>query len=53
MRGTREGAAFRVSGSEHYAFDGDRIAEIRQYWIFNPDQPEQRLIGFPYETAAG
>jgi ketosteroid isomerase-like protein len=53
MRGTRDGAAFRVSGSEHYAFDGDLIAEIRQYWIFDPDHPEKRLIGFPYGTATG
>lgn len=51
MTGTWQDAPFRVSGSEHYAFDGDLIAEIRQYWIFDTDKRERRLIGFPYRDA--
>ena len=47
-------AAFAVRGSEHYDFDvsnmtGERlIAEIRQYWTFDPSEPSSRLVEYPY-----
>lgn len=49
MRGTSGGGAFVVRGSEHYRFEGELIAEIRQYWTFDPDQPGSELIDFTYD----
>ena len=53
---TAEGgdAAFAVRGSEHYDFavaneTGERlIAQIRQYWTFDPSQPSSSLVKYPY-----
>lgn len=43
-----ERGAFCVRGSEHYRMDGDAIAEIRQYWTFDAQDPGADLQGFPY-----
>ena len=52
MTGTEpaSGRAFAFRGSEHYRFEGDdhRIAEIRQYWTFDPDRLDTGLIDYPY-----
>jgi ketosteroid isomerase-like protein len=48
MAGRGEHGRFVFRGSEHYAFDGDLIAEIRQYWNFDPDRLDTGLIGYPY-----
>ncbi|WP_419920557.1 nuclear transport factor 2 family protein [Candidatus Poriferisodalis sp.] len=47
-------AAFAVRGSEHYDFAQSNetgellIAEIRQYWTFDPSQPSSELVEYPY-----
>ena len=52
MTGTdpASGRAFAVRGSEHYRFEGGdhRIAEIRQYWTFDPERLDTGLIDYPY-----
>jgi ketosteroid isomerase-like protein len=52
MRGTEPvtGRDFVFRGSEHYRFDArtHRIAEIRQYWTFDPEHLDTGLIDFPY-----
>lgn len=48
MTGTHASGPFTVRGSEHYRFEGGLIAEIRQYWTFDRDQPGSQLIEFPY-----
>ena len=55
MRGTvtrsdggEEPFAFR--GSEHYEFEGDRIAQIRQYWTFDAHEPGSALVEYDYEA---
>ena len=48
MRGTRDGEPFIVRGSEHYRFAGELIAEIRQYWSFDRDNPGSELVDYPY-----
>ena len=53
MTGTdpSSGRAFVFRGSEHYLFervDENLIAEIRQYWTFDPDQLDTGLLGFSY-----
>jgi ketosteroid isomerase-like protein len=48
MKGRTDGTPFTVRGSDHYAFRGDRISEVRQYWTFDPRDPGSELIGFPY-----
>lgn len=48
MHGTHEGRAFVVRGSEHYRFADGLIAEIRQYWTFDPDAPGSELVGYDY-----
>ena len=48
MGGTGADGPFRLRGSEHYAFAGDRIAEIRQYWIFDTDRLDTGLVDYPY-----
>jgi len=50
MRGTGPNGAFVFRGSEHYAFEGDLIAEIRQYWTFDTERPDTGLRGFSYES---
>jgi ketosteroid isomerase-like protein len=40
--------AFCVRGSEHYTLAGGKIAEIRQYWTFDPEAPGAALHAFPY-----
>lgn len=49
MRGWKQDQAFAVRGSEHYEFRDGRIAEIRQYWTFDQENPEAGLRDFPYE----
>lgn len=49
MAGTGTSGPFVFRGSEHYAFDGDLIAEIRQYWTFDPAGTSSGLHGFPYD----
>jgi hypothetical protein len=43
--------AFVFRGSEHYAFAGDAnlIAEIRQYWTFDPKKLDTRLLDYQYD----
>ena len=41
---------FCVRGSEHYAFVDTKIAEIRQYWHFDPKVLDSELQGYPYQT---
>ena len=48
MGGTGSEGPFRFRGSEHYAFDGDLIAEIRQYWTFDTDRLDTGLVDYPY-----
>ena len=48
-----ERGRFCVRGSEHYRMSGDRIAEIRQYWTFDPAAPGAALHGFPYDDREG
>lgn len=52
MTGTepREQRAFVFHGSEHYAFQNSLIAEIRQYWTFDPDRLDTGLVDWPYES---
>ncbi len=47
MSGLTDRGRFVFRGSEHYAFDGDLIAEIRQYWHFDPDSLDTGLVGHP------
>lgn len=49
MHGQYGGRPFTVRGSEHYDFVDGRIAQIRQYWTFDPASPGSELIGFPYD----
>ncbi|MEM7340824.1 MAG: nuclear transport factor 2 family protein [Actinomycetota bacterium] len=39
---------FVFRGSEHYRFDETLIAEIRQYWTFDPDALDTGLRDFDY-----
>lgn len=50
MAGTGPDGPFRFHGSEHYGFEagGNRIAEIRQYWIFDTERLDTGLVGYPY-----
>ena len=51
MTGTdpESGRTFAFHGSEHYRFEGDDhlIAEIRQYWTFDPERLDTGLRGYP------
>lgn len=51
MMGRRDGAPFRVRGSDHYRFEGGRIAEIHQYGTFRPEGSE--MVGYPYGPVGG
>jgi len=48
MRGTGPNGDFVFRGSEHYAFESDLIAEIRQYWTFDTTRPDTGLRDYPY-----
>lgn len=48
MSGVGPAGPFRFRGSEHYDFDGDLIAEIRQYWTFDRDRLDTGLVDYPY-----
>ena len=48
MRGEGADGPFVFRGSEHYAFVGDRISEIRQYWTFDRNAADTGLQGYPY-----
>ena len=50
MHGQKDGQSFTVRGSEHYEFRDGSISQIRQYWTFNPENPDVGLRGFPYQT---
>ena len=50
MKGEVAQGPFVFRGSEHYAFDGDLIAEIRQYWTFDRGATDTGLQGYPYDT---
>lgn len=52
MHGTTpaDGRPFVFRGSDHYGFEGELIAEVRQYWTFDPDHPNPGLDGFPYPS---
>lgn len=49
MAGRGDDGSFVFRGSEHYAFEGDLIAEIRQYWTFDTDRADTGLRGYPYD----
>ncbi len=51
MEGEVAGTAFQIRGSEHYEFRENLIAEIRQYWTFDPESPGGGLIKYPYGEA--
>lgn len=38
-----------LRGAEWYRFHRGKIAEIRAYYLWTPDQRESELIDFPYE----
>lgn len=42
---------FVFHGSEHYTFRYSLIAEIRQYWTFDPGTLDTGLIGFDYGSS--
>ncbi len=48
MVGDDRGQPFCVRGSEHYAFVDTKIAQIRQYWHFDPEELQSELQGYPY-----
>lgn len=48
MTGVGADGPFTFRGSEHYAFDGELIAEIRQYWTFSRDRLDTGLVEYPY-----
>jgi ketosteroid isomerase-like protein len=52
MAGTADERPFIFHGSEHYAFQGELIAEIRQYWHFDRESMETGLVDYPYGNAA-
>jgi len=55
MTGTepREQRPFVFHGSEHYTFRDSLIAEIRQYWTFDPDRLDTGLVDWPYDSPVG
>lgn len=44
-----DGRPFTFRGSEHYRFENTLIAEIRQYWTFDPKALDTGLLGFEYD----
>ncbi len=57
MTGTdpASGRSFVFRGSEHYRFDPaeNLIAEIRQYWTFDPDRLDTGLVDHPGPDGTG
>ena len=55
MTGTdpRTGQPFVFRGSEHYRFADGLVAEIRQYWTFDPKRLTTGLRGYPYPEVGG
>lgn len=51
MTGRTDRGTFTFRGSEHYRFEGTKIAEIRQYWTFDRDRLDTALVEFPYASA--
>jgi hypothetical protein len=51
MTGVAEGRAFVFRGSDHYRFEGDLIAEVRQYWFFDNSRLTSGLLGYAYGNA--
>jgi hypothetical protein len=49
MHGLTERGRFVFRGSEHYRFEEDLIAEIRQYWTFDAEEPGSELLGYQYD----
>lgn len=49
MRGSTSEGPFVFRGSEHYAFEGDLISEIRQYWTFDRSRSDTGLRGYDYQ----
>jgi len=52
MTGRADKRPFAVRGSEHYAFAGGRIAQIRQYWTFDRERLDSALREYPYQSDA-
>ena len=50
MIGKAPQGEFTMRGSEHYRFEAGKIAEIRQYWTFDPEKHDTSLVDFPYES---
>ena len=48
MRGIAGERPVTFRGSDHYRFEGDRIAEVRQYWVFDRDGLTSGLRDYPY-----
>lgn len=48
-----EQRAFVFRGSEHYSFEDTLIAEIRQYWTFDPERLDTGLLEYDYEDLGG
>lgn len=55
MTGTnpQNGEGFVFRGSEHYRFADTLIAEIRQYWTFDPSRLDTGLRGYDYSRPVG
>ena len=45
---TDDGAPFAFHGVDLYAFAGELITEIRQYWRFDADRSGSGLVGYDY-----
>ena len=53
MRGVADdGRPVTFRGSDHYRFEGDRIAEVRQYWVFDRGGLMSGLLDYPYGDPA-
>ncbi|MGH1489936.1 MAG: nuclear transport factor 2 family protein [Acidimicrobiales bacterium] len=48
MSGQGDRGRFVFRGSEHYAFEDQLIAEIRQYWNFDRSSLDTGLVDYPY-----
>ena len=48
-RDLRAGRDFTFRGSEHYCFEESLIAEIRQYWTFDPERLDTGLLDYEYD----
>jgi len=50
MTGASQGREVVFRGSDHYRFEGKRIAEVRQYWTFDDSRLSTGLLGYAYEN---